>query len=865
MQKKSSLRISNPEFSQPLCTILRVALVEFISSYSTYPDSVVGHSSGEIASAYAAGYLSREEAWLLAYLRGRSCKESLQDEGQQSMQAVSLDSQEALQPLKQLSLDSEAFVTCRNSPTSTTLSGYRKALERVQEHLTAKSVFTRMLSVSRAYHSPLMKGAGQNYSSLLHTQAPTCIERTSGSKSMAAMYSSVTGLKAGSTHVQDFDYWMRNLLEPVNFEVAMSTALGDLSARGHNLIHCVEIGPHPNLLRATEKIAAKNGLGVGIRPIPSLRREQNACSPLAETLGHLFVSGVEIDYVKGLSLCVGSMSSEVHPLIDLPPYRFDLTQSYWLESRLSAASRFRKSPKNEFIGSRDVDWNPARPTWKNVLHISDGSWVPDHQFGGVPVFPGAGYLVTAIEALRQLLHGHTDIEAYEIRRNVFFSKSFELRQGIRDNELQTNLQPTNQSSRSHITRYEFHISGYVADSWVELCHGEIRAHYRRHHDQSSRPKHVTSRSDVAISDHYRTSSALAEESHHEDFYTNLKDMGYGYGSQFPLLRSPRYSYDGKASATIFQHPRSVGPCDEPLIHPTTLDAIVYLGTIGASEGGWSQIPIFMVERVQSIWISSEICASELGALQGSAEVTRRHFRGRDFDTIVIDMRAARPMVVARGMQGRAMSDVSRSEISKGSGHDLFYISWKPDVELSSPVELRRYLRQHTSSDSEITNLQYLSWERKIGSYIRNALAVVDKERVPSNSHLSKYYGWLQQRGSNLGSLDSATGSIPHPSTCDQAGLHSPILEAMERIGASLPAILEGSQSGLSLLFGPDELAERFYQSAFSTCAKVKSILSEVRLSMPAIEGCIHAGMVLKVRSRLLVCLLPTHGSLGSTI
>ena len=42
--------IDSPEYSQPLCTALQIALIELLRSFNVVPSAVVGHSSGEIAA-----------------------------------------------------------------------------------------------------------------------------------------------------------------------------------------------------------------------------------------------------------------------------------------------------------------------------------------------------------------------------------------------------------------------------------------------------------------------------------------------------------------------------------------------------------------------------------------------------------------------------------------------------------------------------------------------------------------------------------------------------------------------------------------------------------------------------------------------
>lgn len=44
--------LERPELSQPICTVLQVALVNLTRTFGIQPSAVVGHSSGEIAAAY---------------------------------------------------------------------------------------------------------------------------------------------------------------------------------------------------------------------------------------------------------------------------------------------------------------------------------------------------------------------------------------------------------------------------------------------------------------------------------------------------------------------------------------------------------------------------------------------------------------------------------------------------------------------------------------------------------------------------------------------------------------------------------------------------------------------------------------------
>lgn len=68
--------VRKAEFSQPLCTAVQVALINFLKKSGITPNAV-GHSSGEIACAYAAGALTVREAILCAYYQGLTTKKQV--------------------------------------------------------------------------------------------------------------------------------------------------------------------------------------------------------------------------------------------------------------------------------------------------------------------------------------------------------------------------------------------------------------------------------------------------------------------------------------------------------------------------------------------------------------------------------------------------------------------------------------------------------------------------------------------------------------------------------------------------------------------------------------------------------------------
>ena len=66
IEGKASSKVHAPLRSQTICTAIQVALVDLLLRWGVKPAAVVGHSSGEIAAAYAAGHITAYESIALA-------------------------------------------------------------------------------------------------------------------------------------------------------------------------------------------------------------------------------------------------------------------------------------------------------------------------------------------------------------------------------------------------------------------------------------------------------------------------------------------------------------------------------------------------------------------------------------------------------------------------------------------------------------------------------------------------------------------------------------------------------------------------------------------------------------------------------
>jgi len=224
---------------------LQIALVSLLSTWGINPSSVVGHSSGEIAAAFAAGLLDLPSWMALAYYRGVAASEVQGSEKVPAgaMMAVGADSN-CVEPLLESLQSGFAVVACFNSPDSVTISGDRSAVEELASMLEEKGGFHRMLKVDVAYHSDHMLGGAKGY---LNNIAPI-LERYPAATPKATMFSSVSGLAVTPKMARSPWYWVSNLINPVQFSTALGTMASAQELHSQDgSITLVEIGPHATL------------------------------------------------------------------------------------------------------------------------------------------------------------------------------------------------------------------------------------------------------------------------------------------------------------------------------------------------------------------------------------------------------------------------------------------------------------------------------------------------------------------------------------------------------------------------------------------------------------------------------------------
>jgi acyl transferase domain-containing protein len=333
---------------------------------------VVGHSSGEIAAACAAGFLTEEEAIKVAYFRGQaamSCRDA--SSANVGMLAVGMGQDQVQEYI--VGLESLVQVGCVNSPSSVTLSGDLTELNKIKDSLQRSGHFARMLQVDLAYHSQYMANIATHYEDLIQKN---CLPPLSGNGKVA-MFSSVTGQRLDATC--DAQYWKANMVSTVQFQQAVQ----EMTSGKEGADFLIEIGPSGALAGSIAQI--KKGLGAhgsDIQYCTAFSRGPESVKSLYDVAGRLFVSGGSIALSKVNEDVQDHGQTRPSVIVDLPNYAWNHSTKYWYESEASQDWRFRQFPHHDLLGSKILGTSWHAPSWKKTLRVDNLHWLKDHRVSG---------------------------------------------------------------------------------------------------------------------------------------------------------------------------------------------------------------------------------------------------------------------------------------------------------------------------------------------------------------------------------------------------------------------------------------------------------------------------------------------------
>ncbi|MEH2155515.1 SDR family NAD(P)-dependent oxidoreductase [Nostoc sp.] len=511
-QLQNSDLLEQTQITQPALFALEYALAKLWQSWGIQPSALLGHSIGEYVAACLAGVFSLEDALQLVVQRGRLMGE-LPLNG--AMAAIYADYQTVVDSL--IPYKNQVSIAADNGAINV-ISGLSRIVDRLEKTFIEQGYKTRRLTVSHAFHSPLMEAISDDFAKVLH--------KISFHEPSLTIISNVTGKPIGQ-EIATPDYWLRHLRSTVHFAQGFKFLIDS----GYRCF--LELGSKPVLLG----MARLNSQLKEILWLPSIVPGQDEQAQMYRSLATLFVNGYSIEWTEVF---------KQGKRISLPTYPFQ-RERYWLpNSQFPLAgiktklhpfiSDIRKLATGEIICEGEISFdNP--------------DYLEEHKIFGKILFPATGFIEAMLAASQKIF---TD--------NLAIIQNVSIHQGLLLSQSLTRLQMIFKPNKSSGYGFEIFSSNSAEDNWILHVTGEIKPNNQKTHTSVSNWSDIEGES-VAIT----------------KFYELYQQMGISYDKRFQAIQE--LSYLRKGSQARISIDRSLAD-RRYCLHPVLLDAC--LQSIGAA-------------------------------------------------------------------------------------------------------------------------------------------------------------------------------------------------------------------------------------------------------------------------------------------
>ncbi|KFH40913.1 Lovastatin nonaketide synthase-like protein [Hapsidospora chrysogenum ATCC 11550] len=734
---KQTSRVNETQLSMPLCVAIQIALFTLLESWNIRPTVVTGHSSGEVAAAYAAGAFDLRSALAASYYRGMLTTSGIVEDKTMSgsMMAVGLGA-EAVQPYLDNITSGKVVVACVNSPSSVTLSGDTAGVDELETLFKANEIFARKLLVPAAFHSFHMNRIADKYQAALEASI-----QMNPTLNGVGFTSPVTGTWVTESKTLGPAHWVKNMVQPVLFSQCFHRMCIDEPTTGEtptrNIDVVVELGPHGALggpirqcLAASESLKDQ-GIGYG----SCLNRGTHAVQTMQALAAMLLDRGYGVD-LSAVNFPRGARNLSV---LRLPSYPWNHSTSLWLEPRQNRDYRLRKHPVHDLLGVSVPECNPSAPSWRHQILLSEMPWVRDHVVDNEIVYPAAGMIAMAIEGLRQLSEEDELIEGYFIHDVEITNAAIvpDTPQGL---ELRLFLgEVDNKALRPDCRDFTIFAVPQQGD-WIECCKGLIRIHTVANVDgPASRPPLPQPAQDADVQPEDKDVPS-------EDFFGQLQDVGLRYGRAFQNLDRIRCG-QGRSSVTLHvgdsasTMPR--GFQSEHVIHPITLDSVLQSAFTVITPEQHTAMGGSVPRSIQSMYVSSKISAAP-----GHTFCTKNNLLDADskgFEAAMVLSNVdptddAVPVLEVTNIRYQALGSGTTASNSQATGNLALRTKWVHDMSRIGTDAYKESIRGEISPE-ELLLLEDL--KRASVYFIHDTLQQLTQEDVDQLEwHHKVLYEWL---------------------------------------------------------------------------------------------------------------------------
>lgn len=764
--------------TQPALFAFEYALAKLWQSWGVTPTAMLGHSVGEYVAAVLAGVFSLADGTRLIAARARLMQD-LPAGG--TMAAVLATEQTVVSAIAALapSHQTQISIAAINGVNNTVVSGSAQSIAAALLLLAGDGIEYRMLTVSHAFHSPLMDPMLEAF----HEVASTI----TFARPSFPIVSNITGRLAGD-EIATPDYWVSHVRKPVRF------ADGVKAAEELNCGLLLEIGPAATLTTMARRVSES------LVCVPSLRRDSDPLADIALAAGVLWSQGVEIKPPQ---------RGEVRRDLALPTYAF-YHRSYWksvrIGSKAKASLKGMVENSHPLLGER-IDSPALAQQVVFAAQLATDNLLSHHRIFGQAVLPAAAHVEIALAAAREAIPAESGevfrLEEMEIDQAIFLPDGVltpvQLVLDGSDYKLfARNLDsPWQLHSRGRVSRTEtYRLATIDLGEWRIVCDQEIST---------------------------------------EEYYRCTHEAGIEHGEHFQAIQALWRSGSGDRVLARLCLPENITGAGF-LLHPVLLDAAFQMLGVPLLERGDLYLPVglsrFDLLRLPDTKVWCVVSVTRLEGPLVTADLSLIDDNGEVF----VQIKELRFQRASRALLQRnsrfAHQDWLYSIEWQRQLREVPSVGWLPE-----PCEIRSSIMPTIQSavDAMVGFAEF--WpvlDRLAAAYAKRALASVDEVR-PEHFALATRFRAIILEEPDLPDPDELSSSI-------EARFPDAKIERIlvEQCGKGLADVLSGQQSGLGLLFpgGEFDVAGRIYTDSPGSKAinnVLQAAISEITAVRP--EGC----------------------------
>jgi acyl transferase domain-containing protein len=349
------------------------------------PDTVLGHSLGEIVAACFAGIINTKTALQIVHSRGKSIN-IVAGTGTMWVVGVSKEYYNVHYTDKFQGIEIAAV----NGMETIVLSGTETELQQLAVLLDGVGIFNKRTQINYASHSKYIEPALETFRKGMPDYIPAASARCKVFSTSKVAYTEPSNLTK--------EYWIENLQSTVCFKEALEALIEENDIAG------IEISSHSLLGTLAEGITDdKEHIAVWVN---SCLKDQSEVQTFSTALSRVYTLGVDINWD---SWYIGQGSKK----IEVPRYIYN-KKEYWIGVQVatviqSAAAKNEVS-KQQYEG---LDWNDLL----KVL-IAEITYLPQAGIGVESSFRDIGLDSLMILKLRKRIE---TIKGIEVKTTVFWN------------------------------------------------------------------------------------------------------------------------------------------------------------------------------------------------------------------------------------------------------------------------------------------------------------------------------------------------------------------------------------------------------------------------------------------------------------